>query len=122
MMESVGKRMCPSKKITVKFVRKSPAVKKAKDYLKEYRERLKSDPGLYKLHRAVETLRIKKNRERNQSENAKQRNKELQRFRQKRYRERLKMQGKLENKWKPMTRKTCEEQRRKWGEKYKERK
>lgn len=77
MMESVGKRMCPSKKITVKFVRKSPAVKKAKDYLKEYRERLKSDPGLYKLHRAVETLRIKKTEK---EIKVKTRNKEIKSF------------------------------------------
>lgn len=120
MMESVGKK---SKNMTDKFVEKSPAVKKAKDYSKEYRERLKSDPELNKLHRAAETLRIKIYRERNQSEDAKQRNRELQRIRQKKYRERLKMQGKPENEWKPRTRKTLRNSAENGGSKteYKER-
>lgn len=65
MMEFVGKRMCLSKKIIVKFVRKLFVVKKVKDYLKEYRERFKFDFGFYKLYRVVEILWIKKNRERN---------------------------------------------------------
>lgn len=77
MMESVEKRMCPSENMTDKFVEKSPAVKKAKDYSKEYRERLKSDPELNKLHRAAETLVLKYTEK---EIKVKMRNKEIESF------------------------------------------
>ncbi|XP_063436397.1 glutamic acid-rich protein-like [Mytilus trossulus] len=112
-MESVGKRkrLIPIKEdIEDKIPRKKP-----REYAQEYRDRIKRNTEIYKLHRHNETIRIKEYREKGQTEEAKQRNRDLQRARQQKYRERLKDLGKT-NPEKPKTRHAQEMQRRKWRE------
>lgn len=90
--------------------------RKKAQYWKEYRKKIKSNPDQYKIHRKHETNRIRKYREKRQNEKSKQRNRELQRDRQKCYREKLKTEGTC---FKSKKLKTCEnkeEQRKKWKE------
>lgn len=56
--------------------------RKKAQYWKEYRKKIKSNPDQYKIHRKHETNRIRKYREKRQNEKSKQRNRELQRDRQ----------------------------------------
>lgn len=76
-MESVGKRKLPKKEEEIPEIRK-----KARYYSQEYRDRIKKDPKLYCVHRKFETARIAEFREKRQSDEAKQQNRDLQRLRQ----------------------------------------
>ncbi|GFN92122.1 hypothetical protein PoB_001862800 [Plakobranchus ocellatus] len=56
-----------------------------KEYLRKYRENIKSDTERYKAYRAVANIRVKRQREK-WTDEQKKRNRELQRERQRRYR------------------------------------
>lgn len=71
-MESVGKRKLPKKEEEIPEIRK-----KARYYSQEYRDRIKKDPKLYCVHRKFAEFREKR-----QSDEAKQQNRDLQRLRQ----------------------------------------
>lgn len=89
------KRKEPEKLSECDTVLTSPPPKKKKsqaDYSREHRARLKENEKLYKIHRVAETVRVRNYRE-NRSEDAKQRNRELQRIRQANYRLNLKSKG-----------------------------
>ena len=88
----------------------APPVKKMqKDYSKAYRDRVKDNPGLYKLVRAEETRRNQEYRK-NRSHEAVLRNRELQKLRQRRYREKLKERQQKEKRA-PKTQRTLEQKR-----------
>ena len=90
--------------------------KSRKDISKDYRERVKENPELLKAHREAEE---EKNGSREyygrRSEEAVQRNRELERERQRQYRERCKVRQESHPKA-PKTRKTRDEDRKRWRE------
>lgn len=86
--------------------------KELAEYWRKRRGKLKSNLEDYKAHREKDTERIKRFRKERQSDESKQRNRELQRKRQKRYREKNKIH--VQELDKNTKNPTTEEQRQKW--------
>ena len=86
---------------------KAKKKKTQKDYSKEYRERLKLNPEAYKFYRMKENIRLSEYRGRQTKEQS-DRNRNLQKIRQARYREKKREEAKAVK-----TRKTMEKEREK---------